>query len=60
MNYYSEADLIESMKFSRYTLWQLRRDGLPFLRIRGRIRYELAQVEAWIQKNCQGNEQVRP
>jgi predicted DNA-binding transcriptional regulator AlpA len=57
MNYISETELMERFKLSRYMFWQLRRDGLPFLRIRGRIRYEPAQVEAWIQKHCQGQQQ---
>lgn len=54
MNYVSESELIARLKLSRYTLWQLRLDGLPFLKIRGRVRYEPAQVDAWIKEHCQG------
>ena len=54
MEYITEAELVERMGLSRYTLWKLRCDGLPFLRIRGRVRYEPANVEAWIQERCQG------
>jgi predicted DNA-binding transcriptional regulator AlpA len=61
MDYVSEAELIARLKLSRYTLWQLRRDGLPFLKIRGRIRYEPAQIDAWIAEHCRGQrEKFRP
>ena len=54
MDYVSESELMTQLKLSRYTLWQLRREGLPFLKIRGCIRYEPARVEAWIREHCQG------
>jgi hypothetical protein len=39
----------------------LRRDGLPFLKIRGRVRFEPAQVDAWITEHCRGQrEKCRP
>ena len=56
MDYVNERELIARLGLSRYTFWQLRHDGLPFLRIRGRIRYELAEVEAWIREHCQGQQ----
>jgi biotin operon repressor len=54
MDYVSEAELIARLRLSRYTLWQLRRDGLPFLKIRGRIRYVPEDVNAWLAVHCQG------
>jgi predicted DNA-binding transcriptional regulator AlpA len=54
MDYVSESELIERLKLSRYTLWQLRRDGLPFLKIRGRVRYVPEDVDAWLSVHCQG------
>ncbi len=58
MDYVNETELMERLKLSRYTFWQLRRDGLPFLRIRGRIRYEPVQVDAWLREHCQGQQPV--
>ena len=54
MDYVSEAELMARLKLSRYTLWQLRRDGLPFLKIRGRVRYVPEEVETWLSVHCQG------
>jgi DNA-binding FadR family transcriptional regulator len=59
MDYVTESELMKRLNVSRYTLWQLRREGLPFLRIRGLLRYEPEKVEAWIRGHCQGQQQPR-
>ena len=56
MEYVNETELMKRLKLSRYALWQLRREGLPFLRIRSRVRYEPAKVYAWIKEHCQGQQ----
>jgi len=57
--YVTEAELQERLKVSRYMLWHLRRcvGGLPFRRIRGSIRYEVSEVDAWLAAHCQGQRQ---
>jgi biotin operon repressor len=55
MQYLSEADMGIVLKVSRTTLWALRKEGLPFCKVRGQIRYRLNEVETWLENNCAGN-----
>lgn len=55
--YMTEAELEEYLKLSRYTFWQLRRNGLPYRRIGRTVRYLPEEVEAWLNDNCQGQKQ---
>jgi hypothetical protein len=60
--YVTEAELQKRLKVSRYMLWSLRRTrpGLPYRRIRGSIRYEVSEVDAWLSAHCQGQKQIEP
>ena len=55
MEYLTEADLSEVLKISRSTLWEMRKEGLPYRQVRGQIRYRLNEVETWLDENCAGN-----
>ena len=55
MEYLTEAELAEILKISRSTLWELRKEGLPYRQVRGQVRYRLEEVSAWIDENCAGN-----
>jgi biotin operon repressor len=55
MQYLSEADMGTLLKVSRTTLWALRKEGLPFCKVRGQIRYRLNEVETWLDNKCAGN-----
>ena len=50
--YLTEEELCERLKLSRNSLWQLRKNGLPYRKIGGVIRYLPAEVETWIQTYC--------
>lgn len=53
--YLTEAELAEHLKISRQLLWVLRREGLPFRKVGGVIRYVPEEVDAWLVLHCQGN-----
>ena len=55
MEYLTEAELSEVLKVSRSTLWEMRKEGLPYRQVRGQIRYRLNEVETWLDENCAGN-----
>lgn len=38
---------------SERTLYTLRKDGLPYISMRGRIMFSMDDLEAWIDKNRQ-------
>jgi len=44
---------------SRSTLWRLRQKGLPFRRVSGVIRYNLQEVEEWLQRESVGKSNDR-
>jgi excisionase family DNA binding protein len=47
----SESRLLEMLGISRPTAWRLRHSGeLPYLKVRGRIRYRPKDVQEFIQK----------
>lgn len=48
--YLTEEEIAEKLKVSRTTLWLLRRDGMPFVRVRGGIRYRPETVEVWLEQ----------
>ena len=43
--------MIEKLKVSRTTLYLWRKKGLPFKRIGTQIRYDVHEVEEWIEEN---------
>src|SRR5688572_2998997 len=43
-----ETDVLAYLGISRTTLWRLRAAGLPFLSIGRQVRYDLADVRAWL------------
>ncbi len=55
MIYMTEENLCELLKVSRSTLWELRKEGLPYRRVRGQIRYRQDEVETWLDRACEGN-----
>lgn len=44
-------EMIEKLKVSRTTLYLWRKKGLPFKRIGTQIRYDVHEVEEWIEEN---------
>ncbi|MBI3458455.1 MAG: helix-turn-helix domain-containing protein [Candidatus Rokubacteria bacterium] len=44
----STQDLADALRVSRSTLWRLRQDGLPVLRVRGTMRFDLTEVKGWL------------
>ena len=53
-NYLTEGELAERLKVSRSFLWNLRRQGLPFVQIGRTVRYLSQNVDSWLAVNCQG------
>ena len=49
-DYLTEDEIAEKLKVSRTTLWQLRKDGMPFVRVRAGIRYRPSTVEEWLEQ----------
>jgi len=47
----SENSILESLNISRTTLWRLRQNGLPFVRIGRRVMFDPAKVMAWIEEH---------
>jgi len=47
----TENELAERLKVSRNFLWTLRKRGLPFITIGRNVRYESAEVDAWLASN---------
>jgi hypothetical protein len=52
--YLTETELTERLKISRQTLLALRRDGLPYRKVRGAIRYVPEEIDTWLSVHCQG------
>lgn len=52
--YWTEAELAEHLKISRQMLWVLRKEGLPYRKVGGVIRYVPEEVDAWLSLHCQG------
>ena len=55
--YLTEDEIAEKLKVSRTTLWQLRKDGMPFVRVRAGIRYKPSTVEEWLEKQITTNKE---
>ena len=54
--YLTEAELTKRLKISRQTLLALRKNGLPYRKVRGAIRYVPDEVDIWLGVHCQGQE----
>ena len=52
--YLTEMQLARKMKVSRNVLLDLRKQGLPFRRMRRMIRYLPEEVDAWLAANRNG------
>jgi predicted DNA-binding transcriptional regulator AlpA len=52
--YLTESELAKELQMSRQTLLALRKDGLPYRKVRGVIRYVPEEVDAWLSVHCQG------
>jgi predicted DNA-binding transcriptional regulator AlpA len=52
--YLTESELAKELQMSRQTLLALRKDGLPYRKVRGVIRYVPEEVDAWLAVHCQG------
>jgi excisionase family DNA binding protein len=48
--YLTTKDVCEILKVSRETLYNWRKDGLPFTRVMTTIRYNLDEVRRWIEE----------
>ena len=52
--YLTESELAKELQMSRQTLLALRKDGMPYRKVRGVIRYVPEEVDAWLSVHCQG------
>lgn len=51
MDVLTEKELCEVLKVSRQTLWRLRkREGVPFFKVGNRYRYNLDEVQQWLNR----------
>lgn len=57
--YLTEQELAEHLKISRQTLLALRKNGFPYRKVRGAIRYVPSEVDKWIATNCQGQQALQ-
>lgn len=48
----TDDELAAKWKVSKSTLWQLRREGLPHLMVRGVLRYDESEVLAWLRQDA--------
>jgi hypothetical protein len=46
-----DSGLREHLRISRTTSWRFRQAGMPFIRVGRGIRYDIAEVLEWINKN---------
>ncbi len=58
MEYLTENELAKRLQISRTTLYQLRKEGLPFRRIHRTIRYNPQEIEAWLAQHGQGTADI--
>lgn len=58
--YFSEAELSQYSGLSVRTLqgWRLRGQGPPFRKLRGSVRYDIQEFDAWVQSCPGGGEQL--
>ena len=45
-----EKDLLKELKISKYTLYQWRNEGLPFIKVRHLVFYDIVNVHKWMEK----------
>lgn len=53
----TERDLVRLLRIPRTSLWRLRKSGLPAMKFRRSVRYDVQQVSAWLAAN---SNQVSP
>jgi len=58
MEYLTENELAKRLQISRTTLYQLRKEGLPFRRIHRTIRYNPEEIETWLAQHGQGTADI--
>ncbi len=56
--YLTESELSERLQLSRTMLYQLRREGMPCLRVNRMIRYCPKDVENWLSERAHGSADV--
>lgn len=44
----TDKEMGEYLRASKMKLWQMRKEGMPYLRVGDSVRYELAVVMDWI------------
>jgi phage terminase Nu1 subunit (DNA packaging protein) len=47
----TDDELAAKWKVSKSTLWQLRREGLPHVMVRGVLRYDESEAIAWLRRD---------
>lgn len=55
--YMTEVEACKRLHVSRFKLFHLRKEGLPFRKIGRTIRYIPEEVDRWIEENFQGQTQ---
>ena len=51
----TEEEMCEMICTSRWSLYALRKKGLPFVRVGNKVRYDLDEVGTWLKQNTAGN-----
>jgi excisionase family DNA binding protein len=51
--YLTIEDLIEMLQVTRSTIYNLKKKGLPFIKIGSNVRFEQSEVINWLNKNHQ-------
>ncbi len=54
MEYLTENELAKRLQISRTTLYQLRKEGMPYLRVNRMVRYCPEKIETWLAQHGQG------
>lgn len=49
----TEQELADRLRLSRSSVWKLRGQGLPFMRVGGGIRYLWSEVEMWLKQRAE-------
>lgn len=52
-DFMTEQELSDRLRLSRSSVWKLRGQGLPFMRVGGGIRYLWSEVEVWLKQRAE-------
>ena len=52
-DFMTEQELADRLRLSRSSVWKLRGQGLPFMRVGGGIRYLWSEVEMWLKQRAE-------